>query len=319
MTALLHLETVRCPLGCPPDDEFVLSGRDRLHGVAGEFPVVRCRHCGLLRTSPRPTPSEIQRYYPAAYAPYATTAVTQEVRNATPARGGKLSLARLLKPRTNVLPPIPPGRLLEIGCGAGAFLHRMAQAGWEVEGLELSRTAGEEARRLGFPVFIGSLAEAPDPPEPYDLIAGWMVLEHLHQPVEMLQKLWRWSAPGGWLALSVPDAGALEFKVFRDAWYALDVPRHLFHFTVRTARLVLSRAGWRLERVVWHDNPNNLLLSLRNRCQERDWLRGANLVGDVAEGRRYGRARLALGKLLGSLRASGRMTLWARRTESPEK
>jgi SAM-dependent methyltransferase len=316
MTSLLELETVSCPLGCPPDDEFVVLGHDRLHGVAGEFPVVRCRRCGLLRTNPRPTPSAIQRYYPAAYAPYASTVVAPEKRNSTPAPSRKLSLNRLLTPRTNVLPETAPGRLLEIGCGSGAFLHRMAQSGWEVEGLELSRGAGEEARALGFPVFIGSLAEAPDPVKLYDLIVGWMVLEHLHDPVEMLRKLGRWSAPGGWLVLSVPDAGALEFKVFRDAWYALDVPRHLFHFTARTARLVLRQAGWGLERVVWHDNPNNLILSLRNRCEEREWFRAAHLLREVADGRRYGRFRLILGKLLGSLRASGRMTLWARRAES---
>jgi SAM-dependent methyltransferase len=319
MTGLLDLETVSCPLGCPPDDEFVVLGHDRLHGVAGEFPVLRCRHCGLLRTSPRPTPSAIQRYYPASYAPYTSTIVAPERKNATPVAARKLSVAHLLKPRTNVLPALPPGRLLEIGCGSGAFLHHMAQSGWEVEGLELSRSAGEEARGLGLPVFIGSLAEAPDPIKPFDLVVGWMVLEHLHDPVEMLQKLRRWSAPGGWLVLSVPDAGALEFKLFRDAWYALDVPRHLFHFTAKTARLVLSQAGWRLERVLWHDNPNNLILSLRNRCEEHDWLQAANFLREVADGRRWGRLRLVLGKLLGSLRASGRMTLWARRVESSEK
>lgn len=315
MTATSALERVSCPMGCPPDDQVVVTGHDRLHGISGEFPVVRCRGCGLLRTSPRPTASDIQRYYPDAYGPYTTTAVGHQSSNAAAKRG---RLERLLEPRTNVLPPVPPGRMLEIGCGAGAFLHRMAMQGWEVEGLELSPTAGEEARQLGYPVFIGSLAAAPDPEAPYDLIVGWMVLEHLHDPVGMLRKLWRWSAPGGWLALSVPDAGALEFKLFRDAWYALDVPRHLFHFTVGTARLVLARTGWQLVRVVWHDNPNNLILSFRNRCQERGWVRTAARLKEIAEGRRHGRARLMLGKLLGSLRASGRMTLWARRVEEPK-
>jgi SAM-dependent methyltransferase len=315
MTTALQLESVSCPLGCPPDDEFVLSGRDRLHDLPGEFPVVRCRGCGLLRTSPRPTPAEIGRYYPDAYGPYATTVVGRTEMDAAPVPGWRRMLRRLVEPKTNILPQLPRGRLLEIGCGSGAFLHRMAHAGWEVEGLELSPTAGAGAQRLGFPVFIGSLADAPDPVRPYHLIVGWMVLEHLHDPVAMLRKLRRWSAPGGWLVLSVPDAGAWEFKLFREAWYALDVPRHLFHFTPRTARLVLARTGWRLERVFWHQNPNNLILSLRNRCQERGWSRLAGWLRDMADGRHLGRTRTALGKLLGILRASGRMTLWARREE----
>jgi len=319
MKETLETETVSCPLGCPPGDEFVVSGRDRLHGVPGEFPVIRCRHCGLLRTSPRPTPAAIQHYYPTAYGPYASSSISAPGALARPAQRPRSLAARLLTPRTNVIPPLQPGRLLEIGCGAGAFLHRMAQEGWEVEGLELSPEAGEEARSLGFPVFIGSLADAPDPVRPYDLIAGWMVLEHLHDPLQMLRKLWRWSAPGGWITLSVPDAGALEFKLFQDAWYALDVPRHLFHFTPRTAARVLRQSGWELRRIVWHDNPNNLILSLRNRFQERGWQRAADLLKDVADGRRHGRARALLGKLLGSLRASGRMTLWARRIEDSDR
>lgn len=318
MKESVDTETVNCPLGCPPDDEFVLSGRDRLHGVPGEFSVIRCRRCGLLRTSPRPTPAGIRRYYPANYGPYGSTLVVPGATTAAPSRQRRWLPSRLLAPRTNVIPPISPGRLLEIGCGAGAFLHRMAQAGWEVEGLELSPAAGQEARQLGFPVFIGSLSDAPDPIKPYNLIVGWMVLEHLHDPVQMLKKLWRWSAPGGWIALSVPDAGALEFKLFQDAWYALDVPRHLFHFTPRTAARVLGHSGWELQRIVWHDNPNNLILSVRNRFQERGWQRAADLLKEVADGRRHGRARLILGKLLGSLRASGRMTLWARRSEDPD-
>jgi SAM-dependent methyltransferase len=306
-------------MGCPPDDEYVLSGHDRLHGEPGKFPVLRCRSCGLLRTSPRPTQSEIGRYYPAGYGPYASTLVGTALAPAVQAARRPNLWDRLLQPTTNVVPPLAPGRLIEIGCGSGAFLHQMAAAGWEVEGLELSPTAGAEARRLGYPVFIGSLAEAPEPVRPYDLIVGWMVLEHLHDPVTMLRKLHRWATPNGWLVLSVPDAGALEFKLFRDAWYALDVPRHLFHFTPRTAALVLRRGGWKLRRVIWHDNPNNLILSLRNRCQERGWSRAAELLREVADGRRYGRARLALGKLLGTLRASGRMTLWATRGEGTDR
>jgi SAM-dependent methyltransferase len=302
-------------MGCSPDDEIVLKGRDRLHGLPGDFTVVRCRGCGLIRTSPRPTQDAIGMYYPDDYGPYASTRATGPPAGQTPASRIRQAARRLLAPKVLFLPDLAPGRILEIGCGAGAFLQRMNRMGWEVEGLELSPRAGEEARRLGFPVFIGSLDAAPDPDRSYDLIIGWMVLEHLHDPVQMLRKLWRWSSPGGWLALSVPDAGGFEFKVFRDSWYALDVPRHLFHFTPDTARLVLARGGWRTERVFWHDNPNNLLLSLRYRCQDRGWNRAAEYLREVVEGRRQARTRLLLGKALGALRMSGRMTIWARRAD----
>jgi hypothetical protein len=151
------------------------------------------------------------------------------------------------------------------------------------------------------------------PLEPYDLIVGWMVFEHLHEPMQVLEKLRHWTQPDGWLVLSVPDAGALEFTVFKDAWYALHLPHHLYHYTLETLGLVLERSGWHIERVFWHSNPTNLLQSLRYRCRERGWQKAADYLLDIVAGRRQRYARLLLGRVLGMLHASGRMTVWANR------
>ena len=76
-----------------------------------------------------------------------------------------------------------------------------------MEGIEFSPKAAAVARALGYPVHAGSLETAPAPVEPFDLIVGWMVLEHLHDPVLALKKLNAWMKPGGWLVLSIPNAG----------------------------------------------------------------------------------------------------------------
>lgn len=315
MTAPVELEWVSCPIGCAPADDPILKGRDRLHRLPGEFMVVRCRACGLIRTTPRPTLDSMGYYYPDAYGPYASTRVGPiAAESAGPA--WKRLLRRALEPKTHLLPPIRPGRMLEIGCGSGSFLHRMAGQGWEVAGLEVSPEPAGEARRLGYPVHTGALETAPDPERSYDLVVSWMVLEHLHDPIPALRKVARWCTPNAWLAVSVPDAGGLEFRLFGDSWYALDVPRHLFHYTPGTLALVLRQAGWRVQRVFWHDNPNNMLMSLRYGCLDRGWTSVADYLLDVAEGRRHPRARMMMGKVLGSLRASGRVTVWARRQGS---
>src|SRR3546814_3023143 len=88
----------------------------------------------------------------------------------------------------------------------------------------------------GYKVRNVSLEAAGDPQLPFDLIVGWMVLEHLHQPLDVLQKLRSWVRPDGWLVLSVPDAGGLEFRLFGDRWYALQLPTHLHHFSPETDR-----------------------------------------------------------------------------------
>jgi hypothetical protein len=141
-----------------------------------------------------------------------------------------------------------------------------------------------------------------------------MVLEHLHDPVAALRKLAAWSRPGAYLVASVPDASAPEFAAFGADWYALHLPAHLFHYTPKTIGPLLAAGGWTLQRVLWHDNPNNLLLSLGLRWQAGGHEGRAAWARSVAEGRRLGRSRFALGKLMGALRVSGRMTIWATRT-----
>ena len=81
---------------------------------------------------------------------------------------------------------------------------------------------------------------------------GWMVLEHLHDPVNALRRIRSWARPEAWLCLSVPDANAIEFSLFGRYWYALQVPAHLTHVTPRTLRAVLDSAGWRVEKVLHH-------------------------------------------------------------------
>src|SRR5690606_8791668 len=224
MSDAIALESSPCPLGCPADDEVVLRGRDLILGLPGEYPLVRCRTCGLLRTNPRPTPESIGMYYPESYGPYQGTRVA-DAGAAEPARRSWKSrmAAALYDSRAQALPAdLEPGRMLEIGCASGSFLHRMAAKGWEVEGIEYSPTAGEAARALGYPVHIGPLEEAPDPSRPFDLIVGWMVLEHLHAPVHALRRLRGWARDDARLVVSVPNVASLPFRLFGSRFYSLD-------------------------------------------------------------------------------------------------
>lgn len=310
----VRLEDISCPLGCGSGDEPLLLAKDRLHELPGEFTVVRCRQCGLMRTNPRPSRDTVRFYYPQDYRPH--------LRSKTPVSTHAISVARsswknmirqFLDMDTRKAPAIKPGSMLEIGCATGDYLQRMAASGWRVTGIEFSAAAAGIARGLGYPVYVGPVEDSPDPTEPYDLIVGWMVLEHFHNPVEVLRKLHRWTREGGKLTISTPDAGSMEFKIFRDAWYALQVPTHLFHYTRRTITNVLKDSGWRVDKIFWQNNPNNLLHSLRYVCSDHKWERPANYLLEIVEGRRLRRFHLLLGTLLGTLRASGRMTVWATR------
>lgn len=304
----VELEDKPCPNGCDRTDEPVLESVDRLHHVPGKFSVVRCRHCLLIRTNPRPTPSTIGAYYPDDYAPYRDDSVT----HTQPAGPLRAMLEKLLGLQQRRLPPIAPGRLLEVGCASGQFLLAAQLNGWQVEGIEFSETAASNARQKGLRVQTATIDSAAPPQAKVDVVAAWMVLEHLHEPVKSLQRLRNWVKDDGYLVASVPDASSWEMRLFKGDWYALQVPTHLFHFTPASLAETLSKAGWHLEHVTWQRNSQNLLHSLEAFCTERKLLVPLRLVAWIRSARKASKIRLFIGWILGSLRQSGRIEIRAR-------
>jgi len=305
----LEFEDIPCPMGCRLDDEKVLTGYDRINNLPGEFTVVRCRQCGLMRTNPRPSPSSIGFYYPDSYGPYQSSEF-QKMKSEHNNSKWKFFFRKLLHLEQTHLPPLKPGKLLEIGCASGAFLYKMADLGWQVNGIEFSRHAARKAS-LDFPIFIGRLEDAPDPSELYDLIVGWMVLEHLHDPVFALRKLRQWTNLNGMLVISVPNAGTIEFKLFKRNWYALQLPNHLFHYTPKTLSQILQKSGWNLKKIIYHKNAVNLLRSLNYVFIDHGWNRLGGYIYQISEAKKAKIVYILLGLLLGVTQQSGRITIWA--------
>ena len=245
-------------------------------------------------------------YYGDEYGPYASASAN------APPPPAKLKLEQALGLDMRRLPPVRPGRMLELGCAAGNYMAIARSLDWEVEGIEFSETAAQAAREKGFSVQASAVEAAEPPRDPYDAIVAWMVLEHLHEPLEVLTRLRGWIRPDGYLVLSVPDAGSLDRRPLGNAWYALHLPNHLYHVTPASLRKLLAAAGWRVEKVRWQANPNNLLMSLSYRFDDRGMTRAAKVMRNLAHAPRWGKPRIALGWLLSRFRQSGRMEVWAR-------
>jgi len=308
-------EDVPCCIGCTKNDEVIFSAHDLLHDLPGTYNVVKCCTCGLIRTNPRPTSETIGFYYPDDYGPYLGSMVQLD-RGESPA-----AIKRLLKPLVNrifnfngtILPSLAPGRMLEIGCASGSYLHQMAGNGWQVQGIEFSEKAAQSAKELGYPVHSGPLETAPQPEDAFDLIVGWMVLEHLYDPVAGLRKLRKWAKTGTWLVLSVPNAGSLEFRLLKDKWYALQVPTHLHHFTPQSLEKVLRAGGWKLGKVYHQRTLSNLIGSLGYILRDKGYTRlGKKLIDFPEQGGNLAYALYPLSWLLSLFGQTGRMTVWAR-------
>jgi 2-polyprenyl-3-methyl-5-hydroxy-6-metoxy-1,4-benzoquinol methylase len=313
----IQLESKPCPLGCSAKDIKVLSGRDMINHLPGDFDILRCAECELMRTNPRPTPNSMSFYYPDDYYPYQINKdhpkfIHSKMRQILDK--AFIHLFRNFNTFTTALPDIVPGRVLEVGCASGNFMESLKYQGWKVEGLEFSPSAAENARKRGFKVHTGALETAPDPEVKFDLIIGWMVLEHLHDPVEALKKLRTWLKPGGWLVISIPNAGTLEFKLFKANWYALQLPNHLYHFTPKTLEKLMLQCGWKVEKVFHQRVLNNLMASIglslcRYKLTNKIGIKFRSFPNHPEIHHYF----YPIAFFLGVVGQSGRMTVWARK------
>jgi SAM-dependent methyltransferase len=117
---------------------------------------------------------------------------------------------RYLLRRTRILALLrkqPAGKLLEIGCGAGALLCDLTRRGHVAQGLETSPQALSMAARLAkitaSPHHISS-APRSTWESAFNIVCAFDVLEHINDDRQAIQDWTRWLAPNGKMMLSVP-------------------------------------------------------------------------------------------------------------------
>jgi SAM-dependent methyltransferase len=141
------------------------------------------------------------------------------------------------------------GRLLDVGCATGNFLHEVRRrGGWEVVGVEPNRDAAAFAMRwFGHQVSVGTLADAAFPPASFDVITMWNVFEHLHNPWSGLQRVRDLLRDGGLFVFSIPNVEGLDARVFGPFWLGWDLPRHLYLFPKESLAQSLTELGFSVE------------------------------------------------------------------------
>jgi SAM-dependent methyltransferase len=143
-------------------------------------------------------------------------------------------------------------RLLDVGAHVGRLISRAASAGWRAEGLELNPvTASYAAKRTGLPVEQRGVEYLRRDARTYSAITMIDVLEHIPNPVPVLQNLNTLLEPGGWLAVKVPCGPSQVVKerlrVRLRPGYKFDPSQNLVHvslFSPRALRVALKRAGF---------------------------------------------------------------------------
>lgn len=263
----VELEYVPCAICGSDAARELFWGWDRLCGGPGQFRIARCRSCSLVYLNPRPTRRSLANFYPEEYPPhqpvgYHASAPQSRVRRWTKALAVRWYTRGLgfdpgqVRETLSRIEDFPPhftfgffptkcgGRLLDLGCGSGLYLHAFQRLGWEVYGVEISAAVAEQARRMfGLNVFVGELEGARFPDEYFDVVILAHVLEHLWDPVGTLREVGRILKKDGLVVVAMPNSRSIMALIFRSYWFHLDVPRHFYHFTPASLRALFARVG----------------------------------------------------------------------------
>jgi SAM-dependent methyltransferase len=138
------------------------------------------------------------------------------------------------------------GRLhLDIGSGLGTFPAVTRSRGWRVRGVDVSRSAADQAKRtLGIETFVGDLCNIDVEPGTVDWISAFEVLEHVLRPREYLQAVHRLLKPGGLLTISVPN-GKSRHEI--SSQKPLETPpTHVNFFARKAVSLMLHDLGFEM-------------------------------------------------------------------------
>ncbi|HYD35790.1 MAG TPA: class I SAM-dependent methyltransferase [Vitreimonas sp.] len=208
----------------------------------GSFTVVKCQRCQLVYLNPRPTRTQIGQYYPTQ-SYWGRDMKTKDM------------LSQLQREREDaydflyrvVLSKKSGGRIVDIGAGTGIFLSKFKELGWQAEGIELSKDAVKFGQRMfKIKMHQGDFLDFMFPARSVDVVTLNNALEHLYDPAKTLRAVYKVLKKGGLVVVTVPNIESLGFTLFGKDWYALQPPRHLYHFSPITLSKMLEQQGFRV-------------------------------------------------------------------------
>lgn len=198
-------ETAICPVCATRSGDYSVP--------ANGFRIYKCHHCGLEHTFPIPTLAELEAFYNG----YTDIRANQDV--------VRLNARSNLK-RLEEFGYVAGHTILDFGTGDGDFV---AIAGENCYGIDFKHS--------DVPRVYGDLSQLPV--ERFDFITLWGVLEHLDDPVGILEQLHSRLSPGGKIVLTTVDAeGTIP--------YYYKPVEHLTYWTRKAFDLLFEKVGMRL-------------------------------------------------------------------------
>lgn len=210
-----------------------------------DFHICECLNCGLLYTMPRPDKDHIGAYYKSEdYYSH-----KENTKGFVPKLYERIKKNNLKNKYQLATKGLSVGKMLEIGCGVGDFLHTAEEHGWECIGVEPSEEAKAIATKRTKASILSSEELESLADEQFDLITMWHVLEHVDDLRWEMDQLQRLIKPHGRIVIAVPNYKSYDGQYYKEHWAAYDVPRHLNHFNRSVLTKMFKTKGLELKKM----------------------------------------------------------------------
>ena len=133
-------------------------------------------------------------------------------------------------------------RGLDFGSGDGAFFRYMSSSSFTIDALD----PFFKAKNINQENFYSDLAEVAD--NQYDMIFMWHSLEHVQSLENTINGVYKKIKANGSLIVAVPNYKSFDSRYYKEVWAALDVPRHLWHFTTTSITNLMLNHNLKLKR-----------------------------------------------------------------------
>lgn len=234
------------------------SNAPRLRYRLSRRSVFTCTSCDLVYLWPLPSEDEVRRIFDSLYS--TGEGLLPELRDyyafAYDESPGNPLVQLYEQWLGEIEAHAAPGRVADVGCGTGLFLHTARRRGWTPFGVDECVPAIAHAReRFGLAVEQDEFSSFSKQGHRFDLITMWDILEHARRPLELTRAARACLEPGGLLAVATPNQANILDLIGRALYVAtggrlvsplekfyIDV--HFLYFTAATLGALLERAGF---------------------------------------------------------------------------
>jgi SAM-dependent methyltransferase len=172
--------------------------------------------------------------------------------------------------------PVYP-RHLDIGCALGFMLQEAKSVGWDPVGVETSEFAARyAAEHTGCSVHATTLRQAAFPSSSFDVVTLMDVIEHVPDPKELAEEIYRILRPGGILFIVTPNFASFFARIYGLKAYGMWPDRHIVYFQPSTIVALLRKVGF--ARVITETKdiyPDNLKRLLRRSQSSAEGIKAA--------------------------------------------